>query len=386
MHDVFSTHLSVLQMPDHGLRGLGRPGVIAFGGGLPDPAMHPVAALDRLFREVLSGNDLSVLGYGHDQGDMRLREAIAARAAGVADAANVVVTTGSADGIGLVARAMLDPGDVVIAEAATYPGALKAFRLMGAEVIATPVDGEGLVPDCLADVLEGLASQGRRVKLLYTIATCHNPTTTILAADRRRAILELARRHDFFVLDDNTYAEIRFGETPPSFAALDPDRGIDLGSFSKVIAPGLRMGWVVARKDIAEGINRARTDLGSSPLVQRVVARFIESGELGKRLPLLSAHYRSKRDRMLAGLERHCTGLAEWTIPDGGFFVWLRLLQGDAMSALASGDREGVTFIPGMYFAATGGGLTDALRLSYGEVTVDEMDEGLVRLGRALAG
>lgn len=385
---LLSHRIAASAMPGHGMRGLGSPDVIQFGGGLPDPALLPVAGLARLFGEVLSGNEAGVLGYGLEQGDARLRELIAERhrAEGADVAAEgVAVTSGSAGGLGLAALALLDRGDVVLAEAATYPGALKAFRLAGGEIAAAPVDGEGLDPARLEQELGALARAGRRVKLLYTIPTNHNPTGGTLSLERRRAVLALAERHGLLVLEDNTYGAIRFAAPPPGFLALDPDRTVHFGSFSKTIAPALRAGWIAARPDLSQAINAMRSDLGVSPLVQRVVTRFAGGPAFDARLAKLGSHYRRKRDLMLAGLERHCRGLAEWRSPEGGFFVWLRLTRGDVAAALDAGEREQVSFIPGPYFAAEPGALTDCLRLSYGEIPEERIEEGLRRLGRALA-
>ena len=389
LDNLLSHRIAASAMPGHGLRGGGVADVIQFGGGLPDPALLPAAELERLFGEVLSGNEPGVLGYGMEQGDAGLRALIALRHRGEgADVApeGVVVTSGSAGGLGLAAMALLDPGDVVVAEAATYPGALKAFRLAGAEIAAAPMDAEGLDPEALAQLLGELTVADRRAKFLYTIPTCHNPTGGTLSLERRRAVLDLAERHHMLVIEDSTYGAIRFAAPPPSFLALDAERTIHLGSFSKTIAPALRAGWIAARPDLAAAINTVRSDLGVSPLVQRVVTRFAGGPSFDARLERLCGHYRRKRDLMLAGLDRHCRGLAEWQGPEGGFFVWLRLLRGDVAAALDAGERERVSFIPGPYFAAEPGALTDCLRLSYGEIPDERIEEGLARLGRALAG
>ncbi len=385
---LLSQRVAASAMPGHGLRGMGSSDMIQFGGGLPDPALLPLGELERLFGEVLGGNEPGVLGYGMEQGDARLRELIAERhRAEGADvpADGIAVTSGSAGGIGLAALALIDPGDVVVAEAASYPGALKAFRLAGAEIAAAPMDGLGLDPGALAALLGELAVAGRRAKFLYTIPTNHNPTSGTLSLERRRAVLALAERHHLLVLEDNTYGAIRFAQAPPSFLALDPQLTVHLGSFSKTIAPALRAGWIAARPDLAFAINAMRTDLGAGPLVQRVVTRFAEGEAFDARLEHLCSHYRRKRDLMLAGLERHCRGLAEWEVPEGGFFVWLRLTKGDVGAALDAGERERVSFIPGPYFAAEPGALVDCLRLSYGEIPGERIEEGLRRLGLALA-
>ena len=374
-------------MPDHGLRRIGSPDMVMFGGGLPDPALHPVGELRELFDGILSGCDNRLLGYGYEQGDARLREIITDRArqeGASLTPEGVVLTNGSAGGIGLVATALIDPGDVVVAEAATYPGALKAFRQMGAEIAAAPIDDSGLDPEALANLLDRLGREGRRTKALYTIPTCHNPTATILSLERRQAVIELAKRHDILVIEDNTYGDIQFGPVPPPLIALDSERVIHLGSFSKTIAPGLRVGWAAAPDEIAAALIRVRTDLGISPLLQRVVVEFIESGTFAKHLDHVTEHYRRKRDVMLASLDRHCRAGAHWNAPEGGFFVWLTLPHGDVSQALDAAEGEKVSFIPGTYFAAEPGGCSRSLRLSYGEVPEDRIDEGLMRLGRAL--
>lgn len=381
----FSRRVRDSAMPDHGLRRVGEPGMILFGGGLPDPLNHPRADLARLLQDILADDgERGVLGYGYELGDAGLRALVAERHGAGLAAENVVLTNGSAGGIGLVATALIDPGDTVIAEAATYPGALKAFRQMGARIVAAPMDAEGLDPTGLAQVLERLTPEGRPAKLLYTIATCQNPTATTLALDRRREVLRLAERHGALVVEDATYAEIRFGETPPPFLALDPERVIHLGSFSKTIAPGLRLGWAAARRDIAAALAQVRTDLGASPLLQRVVARYLAEGRFDPHVTEITAHYRRKRDVMLASLERHCRDVATWQAPAGGFFVWLALRHGDTRAALDAAEAERVSFIPGSYFAVEPGALDHQLRLSYGEVAEDAIDEGLRRLARAL--
>jgi 2-aminoadipate transaminase len=310
---------------------------------------------------------------------------VAERHGGGLAADNVVLTNGSAGGIGLVATALVDPGDTVVAEAATYPGALKAFRQMGARIAAAPMDAEGLDPAALADLLEHLAREGRPAKALYTVATCQNPTATTLSLARRREVLRLAEKHGLLVIEDATYAEIRFGETPPPFLTLDPERTIHLGSFSKTIAPGLRLGWAAAPRQVAAALAQVRTDLGTSPLLQRVVGRYLAEGCFDPHLAGITAHYRRKRDIMLASLERHCREVADWQAPAGGFFVWLTLRRGDTRAALDAAAAERVSFIPGSYFAVEPGALDRQLRLSYGEVTEDAIDEGLRRLARALA-
>jgi DNA-binding transcriptional MocR family regulator len=254
---------------------------------------------------------------------------------------------------------------------------------MGARIVAAPVDAGGLQPAGLSEVFERLAREGRRAKFLYTVATCHNPTATTLSLERRREVLRLAERHGALVVDDATYAQIRFGEMPPDFIELAPEHTIHLGSFSKTIAPGLRLGWATASRKVAAALAAVRTDLGTSPLLQRVVARYLSDG-FGPHLAGIIAHYRRKREAMLTSLDCHCREVAEWQAPAGGFFVWLTLRNCDERAALDAAEAEKVSFIPGSYFAAEPGTLPRQLRLSFGEVAGDAIDEGLRRLGRAL--
>jgi DNA-binding transcriptional MocR family regulator len=362
----------------HGLRRIGSADMIVFGGGLPDPAVHPAGEIARLLADVVRSEG-HVLGYGYEAGDMRLREIVAADN-GIAPE-QVMLTNGSAGGIALAATALIEPGDAVVVEAATYPGALKAFRQMGATIVPAPMDAEGLDPDGLAAVL----GRHRGAKLIYTIASCHNPTATILGEARRRAVLDLAAQHGALVMQDNTYGDIVFAGKVPDFIALDPDRTIHLGSFSKTVAPGLRTGWIAAPPTIAAGLAKVRLDLGTPLMLQRTVARFIDDGLFAPHVAQITAHYRRKRDAMLAGLARHCHNIADWNVPEGGFFVWLSMRSGDVNALLDAGEKEGVSFMPGSYFAAEPGTCDRHIRLSYGEIPKERIDEGLARLGRALA-
>lgn len=362
----------------HGLRRMGSADVIVFGGGLPDPAVHPAADIARLLAEIVQ-DERHVLGYGYEAGDIRLREIIAEQQ-GISPE-HVMLTNGSAGGIALAATTLIEPGDAVIVEAATYPGALKAFRQMGARIVPAPVDAGGLDPDALEAVLR----REPRAKLIYTVATCHNPTATILSEARRGAILDLAVHHDALVMQDNTYGDIQFGAPVPDFIALAPERSVHLGSFSKTIAPGLRCGWIAAPPEIASGLARVRLDLGAPLMLQRCVARFIDDGLFAPHVADITAHYLRKRDLMQAGLERHCSRHAEWATPDGGFFFWLKMKSGRTEALLDAGERHRVSLMPGSYFAAAPGEFDQHVRLSYGEIPEASIAEGLARLGRALA-
>jgi 2-aminoadipate transaminase len=388
MSTPFSRRVGASDVRPLGLRTGGAPDAIFFGGGLPDPKTHPTRELSHLLAEISAGADPAVLSYAYERGDPALREAIAARLqqeGGALTADDIVLTNGSAGAIGLTAAALIDPGDVVVVEETTYGGALKAFRHMGARFEVAPMDAQGLAPEQLSSLLAEVAGKGQRTKLIYTIATCHNPTATTLSLARRREILSLAKAHEALVVEDYTYGDIRFTEMPPPFVAIDPEWSIQLGSFSKTIAPGLRTGWIAARPDVAQAAAEVRSDLGASPLLQRTIARFIGDGLFEGHLQAVTRHYRSKRDLMLASLDRHCRDVAEWNAPDGGFFVWLKLKAGDVHSAIEAAEHEKVAFIPGPYFAAEPGRFSGNLRLAYGEIAEELIEEGVRRLGRALS-
>jgi len=365
------------------------PDLILFGGGLPDPVTHPTAEMRAMISEIIAANEPAVFGYGVAAGDPRLRELIATRLGGERaglGSDNVVVTNGSSGAIGLTALGLLEPGDVVVVESLTYNGATKAFMQMGASVVPAPMDEDGLDPDGLAAVLEQVRAAGQQVKLIYTIASCHNPSGAVLSLERRMRLLALAEAHQALVVQDDTYGEIRFQDDfPPPMIALAPERVVHLGSFSKTIAPTLRVGWVAAGRDIAAAFARARTDLGISSVNQRFVARFIDEGFYEPHVRRATTLYRRKRDRLSAALELHCRGLASWRTPEGGFFLWLALARSDAAQLSAACREEKVAMLPGPYFTPDGAGFPNHIRLSYGQLAEGLLEEGAARLGRAMA-
>ncbi len=360
------------------------PETIIFDGGLPDPVTHPITDIAELTAAIVAGNEPKIMGYTYEMGDIPLREQIAARHGGGLTADSIVLTNGCAGAIALTALALLEPGDVVITETLSWGGALKAFRQMGAEIVAVPMDAGGLDTHVLADTLERLRREGRRVKLLYTISTCHNPAGVSLSAERRKKVLRLLEPHGTLVVQDDTYGELSYSEPPPSFLSLAPERAIHMGSFSKTIAPGIRVGWIATNARLAEALGRARVDLGNSPIFQRFVARFIADGRYDQHLAEIRPFYRRKRDVMLGLLDRHCAGLGEWTRPEGGFFIWMKLACGDAAKALDAARKENVSFLPGSQFSAAEPH-ADHLRLGYGILNEGRFEEGIIRLGRALS-
>jgi 2-aminoadipate transaminase len=364
-------------------------GTIFFSGGTPDPAHYPLGVLTELLPDVLRDDDAAALTYVPEPGYAGLREVLAARHSehdGVdVDPAQIAITNGSAGALVMAAGAFLDPGDVVIVDRLTYHGALLTFRLAGATVIGAPLDDDGLRADTLEDLLTDLQASGRRVKLVYTIPGCQSPTGRLMPDARRRQIADLARRFGVVLLYDDTYGELRY-ETgfPPSLLAYAPERTMHLGSFSKTIGPGLRVGWTSAPPNVTTALTSIRTDLGTTAITQRLVGRFVEGGYYDAHLAQVNAFYRDKRDVMVEALEEHCAPYCTWHVPPGGFFIWLEFPDDVVPELEQLGLDERVAFFGGHHFSVDEPERA-GLRLAFGQLSVDDIREGIGRLGRAMA-
>ena len=363
---------------------------IALTGGVPDPESLPLEDLAEAARAVLEREGRLALQYGGPQGFLGLREWLAERVGRhdgvVLGPENITITNGSAGALANICDTFLDPDDVVISEAPSYPGAMRTVRAQGARMETAPVDAEGLRPEALAETVQALHRQGARPKLLYTIPNFHNPTGATLSLQRRRAVLEIARRHRLLIVEDDAYGEIRFeGEGVPSFFALSGGNGVlRVGTFSKTLATGLRVGWVAAAQDAIDHLLRMRFDMGTSPWIQRIVAEYASRGLLDRHLPRMVEIYRRKRDAMAAALEQHCSPCLRWRLPAGGFFLWLemdRRVQPTALREAAA--EEGVAYVSGDTFFLDRSG-SQFIRLAYSFVVGREIDEAIRRLGRAL--
>jgi len=265
---------------------------------------------------------------------------------------------------------------------------LATFRQMGARIVPVAVDADGICPDELASTLTRLRAERARVKFLYTIATCHSPTGTVLSEGRRRELIDIADRFDMLIVQDATYADIRFdARFPREMITLAPHRTVHVASFSKTLAPGLRMGWMAGPPAIVDVLAQMRTDLGTSRLVQRMVARLITDGDFDTHLREVNGWYRQKRDVVVDALTESCAGLGHWNVPAGGFFVWLVLDGVDLSAVVAAGAQHGVGFFGAPYFAAEAAFVAGlpGIRLAYGELDTARLAEGIHRLGRSIA-
>ncbi|HUB07333.1 MAG TPA: PLP-dependent aminotransferase family protein [Myxococcales bacterium] len=365
-----------------------RPDVLSFAGGLPAPELFPVQAIAEAHAEVLFNAGASALQYGVTEGFGPLREWIAGRLAAHGAAfpvESILVTTGSQQGIDLAAKILLDPGDVVVVENPSYLAALQVFN--GYEVELEPVgsDDEGLAVDELEDLLAR-----RRVKLVYVVPEFQNPKGTTLSLARRERLIRLAARHGFAILEDDPYGELRFeGERLPPLAALD-DAGvvIHLGTFSKTLAPGLRIGWLAAAPHLvaAATVAKQAADLHSSTLAQRAAAALLSTFDYEGHLDTLRATYGARSKAMMAALSRHLPAGTRWTRPEGGLFLWAQLPGGlDAGEILPLALEQKVAFVPGAPFFANHA-RRDFLRLNFSNRPPDAIELGMERLGRVLGG
>ncbi len=368
-----------------------RPEVVSLAGGMPFLDGLPLDTLARLAADVVARRGLQALQYGSGQGDETLREQIleVMRLEGItAHPDDVVVTTGSQQALDYVTRIFCDPGDVVVAEAPSYVGALGVFRAYQAEVVHVPIDEAGLVPEALESTLTHLAAEGRRVKFLYTIPNFHNPAGVSLSAERRPWILEICRRYGVLVVEDNAYGLLGFdGDPTPAMRSMDDEGVIYLGTFSKTFAPGYRVGWVVAPHAVREKLVLASESaiLCPSNAAQFAISTYLETCDWRGQVKAYREQYRERRDAMVGALAEYlpeCT----WTVPDGGFYTWVRLPEGlDAKEMLPRAVTARVAYVPGTAFYYDGQG-ADHMRLSFCYPTPERIREGIRRLAGVVAG
>ena len=358
-----------------------RPGIISFAGGLPSPRTFPVDAFAEACGRVLADDGEGALQYAASEGFGPLREAVAKTLPWDVDPAQVLITTGSQQGLDLVAKVLVDAGSKVLVETPTYLGALQAFASMEPEIAGIPCDAEGL------DVAE-LARQRAGARFLYVLPNFQNPTGRTMSEARRQALVQAARELALPIVEDNPYGDLWFdAPPPPPLTARNPEGAIYLGSFSKVLAPGLRLGFLVAPPAIAPKLLQAKqaADLHSPGFNQRMVVEVLRGNFLDRHVPTIRALYRAQRDAMLAALAREMSGLdVRWNTPDGGMFLWARLPQGvSAIDLLPRAVARGVAFVPGAPFYA---GEPDerSLRLSFVTASPQQIDSGIAALAAAL--
>ena len=371
----------------------GRGDVISFAGGLPAPDLFDQEGIRAATQEVLDEHLTSALQYGPTEGLGGLRVAVTELMLGRGlrvGTEQVIVTSGAQQGLDLLGKVLLDPGDTVIVESPTYLAALQTFRLYQARLVGVPVEADGL--DLAA--LEASFQAMPRPKLLYTVPSFGNPTGVMMSVAKRLEVLRLAARYQVLVVEDDPYSELRFsGAAPtPLLALADQVDGaanwtVYLSSLSKIVSPGLRVGWLALPKALHAKVTIAKqsVDLHTSSFTQALALAYLRSGRLVERIPLIRASYRARAAAMMSALPRHAPGLMSFEEPQGGMFLWARLPEGVAAAALAvEAARAGVLFVPGAPFYADNAD-PRALRLSFSSASPAEIDEGVQRLARAWA-
>ena len=369
-----------------------RPEVISLAGGLPDTSTFPRDSYAALMGRIAAGELARALQYGPTEGLAIARECIrdvmAAESISV-DPDDVIVTTGGQQVLDLVCKILIDPGDVIVAEGPTYPGAVSAFTSYQARVEQVAVDDNGIDTVLLRERLEQLDREGIRPKLLYLIPNFQNPSGVTLSLERRREVVQIARERNLLILEDNPYGLLRYeGEVLPSLRELDGgELVIYLGTFSKILSPGIRLGWVTAPRPVLEKLNLAKqaADLCASSLAQHFVSGYVASGGWPEYMASLRGIYRRRRDTMLEALARELPDGSSWTRPDGGLFVWATLPEYiDTTDLLARALRENFAFVPGRAAWVDGSG-SSSMRLNFSGANEDEIREGIRRLGVIVA-
>ncbi|GAA2016704.1 PLP-dependent aminotransferase family protein [Nakamurella flavida] len=369
-----------------------RPEVVSLAGGMPYLNSLPLGMLGQDVNQLVAEEGLTALQYGSGQGILALREQICEVMAleGIqAHPDDVVVTVGSQMALDLVTRIFCDPGDVILAEAPSYVGALGTFAAYQAQVVHVAMDADGLIPEALTAAIASCRAAGRRIKLLYTIPNFHNPAGVTLSDERRGVIARICRDEGITLLEDNPYGLLGFDDAVHrAIRADDPDNVIYLGSFSKTFAPGLRVGWVLAPHAVREKLvlaNEAAT-LNPPVLNQMIVSRYLATFDWMGQIKAYRQTYAERRDAILAALTEYMPAGTTWTTPQGGFYVWITLPEGfDSASMLARAVSARVAYVPGTAFYADQLG-SRQLRLSYCFPTPERIEEGVRRLAGVLNG
>src|SRR3954447_20488528 len=367
---------------------IARPEVISLAGGLPDTSSFPAETFSAITARIARENAAEALQYGPTEGSAGVRACIAEvmAAEGIrCDPDDMIVTTGGQQAIDLVTRALIDPGDVIVAEAPTYPGAVPSFSSYQADVVQIEMDDEGMRIDLLEETLDRLERDGRTPKFIYTVPTFQNPAGVTMSVQRRRRLVEIARERELLVLEDNPYGLLRYEGSPcPTLRELDGGLYVMyLGTFSKILSPGIRLGWVLAPAPVLHQINMGKqaADLCSSTLSPLMVTAYFEQARWRDYVEAVTETYRVRRDTMLDALAEHFPPQAEWTRPQGGLFLWATLPDFiDTTDLLARALREDVAFVPGAAAFLDGRGHS-SMRLNFSAVDEDDIREGVRRIG-----
>jgi 2-aminoadipate transaminase len=369
-----------------------KPGIISFAGGLPSPQTFPIDAMREACDRVLKDDGQAALQYAASEGYAPLREWVAhdlLKQGMAVDPDHVLITTGSQQGLDLVAKILIDEGKRILVETPTYLGALQAFTPMAPTVVSVDSDAHGVDP---SDLRAKVGSGADKARFVYLLPNFQNPTGRSMTEERRAAVAQVAIECGLPIIEDNPYGDLWFdAPPPPSLSSRHLGGSVYLGSFSKILAPGLRLGYLVAPTALYPKLLQAKqaADLHTPSFNQRVVAEVLKDGFIERHVPTIRALYKQQCAAMLAALDREMAGLGlTWNRPVGGMFLWVQLPQGmNAVALLAKAIDKGVAFVPGSAFYASpekGGAIESTLRLSFVTATVDQINSGMVALAAAI--
>lgn len=367
------------------------PEVISLAGGMPDPITFPVEEIKKISQNIFNKKSAQALQYSSTEGLPELRRCILdhlAKDGNKGELENIIISSGSQQGLDLVGKTFLSPGDVAIVELPSYLAALNAFYSYGGELVGIPMDDEGMQMDILEEKLTQLKNEGKKVKFIYTISNFQNPAGVTMSLARRKKIIEIAHKFNVFIVEDNPYEKLRFeGEPTPSIYSLEKNGSvISLGTFSKILCPGLRLAWILGNKEVIRkiAILKQATDLCTSILSQLIACEYCQSGKLEENIKSNVQIYKKKRDTMLNALEKYFPKETVWTKPQGGFFVVATLPEYiDTGEMFKEAIEEKVAYVPGAPFFADRKG-QNTMRLSFCFPSAEDIDEGIKRLGKVI--
>lgn len=370
-----------------------RPGIISFAGGLPAPDLFPVEEIKEMSRIVLEREGRTALQYGPTEGDTRLREELAKmmQKDGINITSNhLLIVTSSQQGLDLTGKVFIDPGDVILTSRPTYVGAIQAFHTYGARMIGVEQDEEGTRTDQMEAEIEKLAAKGVKPKFIYEIPDFQNPSGITMSLKRRQEMLRIAEKYDLIVIEDSPYRQLRFeGKTEPSLLGMNAERVLGLYTFSKILLPGFRLGWMAGPSELIQKAVTAKqsVDLCSPPFNQAILFEFLHRGLLEKQIKVIIKAYREKRDFMLAMLEKYMPKLPglKWTHPQGGLFLWVTLPESiDTAEMFHSAIEKQVAYVVGTAFYPDGGG-RNSFRMNFSYSSKAEIEEGVKRLSEVIS-
>ena len=373
------------------LKVLQKPGMISFAGGLPAPETFPIEDLREIAIEVLDQSGAECLQYGTTEGDPVLRKTLVERYNKMGfniGLENLIITTGSQQAIDLVTRIFIDPGDYVLCGLPSYLGAINTFLIYGAKLKGIALDKDGMKAEELEETIASLKEYGRKIKFIYIIPDFQNPSGITIPERRRRQIIDLAEKYDLLIIEDSPYREVRFeGEPQKMMYELDnTGRVITICTFSKILAPGFRVGWVIGNPLLLDRIVMAKqtSDLCTSSFVQRIIARYIEKGLLEVNLQKTISLYHQRRDLMIDCLRKYMPESVSWTEPEGGLFLFVTLPAGhDTESIFEKALEQNVAFVSGSTFFCNDSG-RNTMRLNFSFSNNDEIAEGIRRLANVV--